>query len=159
VLPSRSNLLLVLGLVAADGECLFLVALGQGAINSTRGNYVKEGIKPGPKWAGPVSQGRPAQPRFGPVRPRFPPRLLLAWFPTCVHLHVGFWRRFPSRLRLESCYPSFAVFCLSPWGFACWRFSPGVIGVMFITCLDSCRASWSSSKALDEVVLKVSSLA
>jgi hypothetical protein len=38
----------------------------------------KRGRKPGPKWAGPVGPGRPAQAHFGPVWPRFPPRLLLA---------------------------------------------------------------------------------
>jgi hypothetical protein len=32
-------------------------------------------------------------------------------------------------------------------------------GVMFIACLDSCRASWSSSKVLGELIPKVSSLA
>jgi hypothetical protein len=44
----------------------FHVALGQGAINSTRGNWVKGGVEPGPEWAGPVGPGRPAQDRFGP---------------------------------------------------------------------------------------------
>jgi hypothetical protein len=34
---------------------------------------------------------------------------------------------FPSRLRLESCYASFAVFWLSPWRLARWRFGPRVI--------------------------------
>jgi hypothetical protein len=32
-------------------------------------------------------------------------------------------------------------------------------GVMFIACLDSCQASWSSSKVLGELIPKVSSLA
>jgi hypothetical protein len=32
-------------------------------------------------------------------------------------------------------------------------------GVKFIVCLDSCRASWSSSKEIDELIPKVSSLA
>jgi hypothetical protein len=32
----------------------------------------------GPEWAGSVGPGRPAQAHFGPVRPRFPPQLLLA---------------------------------------------------------------------------------
>jgi hypothetical protein len=32
-------------------------------------------------------------------------------------------------------------------------------GVMFIMCLDSCRASWSSSKVLGELIPKISSLA
>jgi hypothetical protein len=34
----------------------------------------------------------------------------------------------------------------------------GSFGVMFITCLDLWRASWSSSKVLDELIPKVSSL-
>jgi hypothetical protein len=34
---------------------------------------------------------------------------------------------FPSRLRLESCYASFAVFWLSPWRLARWLFGPQVI--------------------------------
>jgi hypothetical protein len=34
----------------------------------------------------------------------------------------------------------------------------GSFGVMFIACLDSCRASWSSSKVLGELIPKVSSL-
>jgi hypothetical protein len=38
--------------------------------------------------------GRSAQAYFGLVRPRFPPRLLLAWFLICGHLHVGLWHRF-----------------------------------------------------------------
>jgi hypothetical protein len=38
----------------------------------------KGGREPGPEWAGPVGPGRPAQAQFGPVWPRFPPRLLLA---------------------------------------------------------------------------------
>jgi hypothetical protein len=38
----------------------------------------KGGRDPGPKWAGLVGPGRPAQAHFGPVRPRFPPRFLLA---------------------------------------------------------------------------------
>jgi hypothetical protein len=33
--------------------------------------------EPGPEWAGSVGRGRPAQAHFSPVRPRFPPRLLL----------------------------------------------------------------------------------
>jgi hypothetical protein len=61
----------------------------------------KGGVEPGSEWAGPVGPGRSAQAHFGLVRPRFPPRLLLAWFLICVHLHVGLWRR-SSRLRLES---------------------------------------------------------
>jgi hypothetical protein len=55
----------------------FFVALGDGAINSLKGGLVKGGVEPGPKWAGPVGPGRPAQARFGLVRPRFLPRLLL----------------------------------------------------------------------------------
>jgi hypothetical protein len=35
----------------------------------------------------------------------------------------------------------------------------GSFGVMFIAGLDSCRASWSSSKVLGELILKVPSLA
>jgi hypothetical protein len=38
----------------------------------------KRGHEPGLEWAGPVGPGRPAQAYFGPVRPRFPPQLLLA---------------------------------------------------------------------------------
>jgi hypothetical protein len=38
--------------------------------------------------------GRSAQAHFSPVQPRFPPRLLLAWFLICVHLHVGLWHCF-----------------------------------------------------------------
>jgi hypothetical protein len=43
-----------------------LVALGQGAINSTRCSLVKGGVEPGLEWAGPVGPSRPAQARFGP---------------------------------------------------------------------------------------------
>jgi hypothetical protein len=38
----------------------------------------KGGREPGPEWARPVGPGRPAQAHFGPVQPRFAPRLLLA---------------------------------------------------------------------------------
>jgi hypothetical protein len=38
----------------------------------------KGGAEPGPEWVGPVGPGRLAQAHFGPIRPRFPPRLLLA---------------------------------------------------------------------------------
>jgi hypothetical protein len=38
----------------------------------------KKGREPGLEWAGPVGPGRPAQAHFGPVWPRFAPRLLLA---------------------------------------------------------------------------------
>jgi hypothetical protein len=71
--------------------------------------------------------GRSAQAHFGPVRPRFAPRLLLAWSLICVHLHVGLWRRFLHGLGLNPCHASFTVFWLSPWRLARWRFSPRVI--------------------------------
>jgi hypothetical protein len=37
----------------------------------------KGGRESDPEWAGPVGPGRLAQAHFGPVRPRFAPRLLL----------------------------------------------------------------------------------
>jgi hypothetical protein len=87
----------------------------------------KKGREPGLEWAGPVGPGRPAQAHFGPVWPRFAPRLLLAWSLVCVHLHVGLWRRFLHGLGLNPCHASFAVFWLSRWRLACWRFGPRVI--------------------------------
>jgi hypothetical protein len=66
-----------------------LVALGQGAINILRGGQVKGGVEPGPEWAGPVGPGQPSQARFGPVGPRFLPRLLLVRFLICMRLNVG----------------------------------------------------------------------
>jgi hypothetical protein len=33
---------------------------------------------------------------------------------------------------------------------------PGPFGVMFMMCLDLCRASWSSLEVLDELIPKVS---
>jgi hypothetical protein len=50
---------------------------------------VKRGRELGLEWAGPVGPGRPAQAHFGPVRPRFAPRLLLAGSLISVHLHMG----------------------------------------------------------------------
>jgi hypothetical protein len=47
------------------------------AINKQAPN-AKGGRELAPEWAGPVGPGRPAHAHFGTVRPRFPPRLLLA---------------------------------------------------------------------------------
>jgi hypothetical protein len=46
----------------------------------------------------------------------------------------------------------------SPWSFACWYFGPRLFGVLFTSCLDLWRASWSSLEVLDELIPKVSSL-
>jgi hypothetical protein len=67
----------------------FFVVLGDGVINRLNGGYFKRGAELGSEWAGLVGPGRPSQTRFGPVRPRFPPRLLLVQFLICVHLHVS----------------------------------------------------------------------
>jgi hypothetical protein len=43
----------------------------------------------------------------------------------------------------------------SPRSFTCWCFGPWVIGVLFTSCLDLWRTSWSSHKALYELYPKV----
>jgi hypothetical protein len=90
----------------------FRVTLSQGAINSTRGNLVKGGVGPGPKWAGSFSLGRPSQACFGPSAPVSSPVASRA-IPYLCALACEPLTSFPSRLRLESCYPSFAVFILT----------------------------------------------
>jgi hypothetical protein len=102
--------------------------------------------------------GRSSQAHFGPVRPRFPPRLL-----PCDPLFVC------------TCIWDFVVvsFTVKAWILAI-QASPfsgwvpedlhvdtsvlGSFGVMFIACLDLWRASWSSLEVFDELIPKVSSL-
>jgi hypothetical protein len=81
----------------------------QGAINRTRGNLVKGGVEPSSEWAGPVGPG-PFRPGSAPASSPAASRAI----PYLCALACGPLTSFPSRLRLESCYPSFAVFWLSP---------------------------------------------
>ena len=46
----------------------------------------------------------------------------------------------------------------SPRSFTCWCLVLGSFGVVFTSCLDLWRASWSSHKVLDELIPNVSSL-
>jgi hypothetical protein len=80
---------------------------------------------PGMSWVG---RPRPAGP--GLFRPGSAPvssPVASHAIPYLCALACGSLMSFPSRLRLESCYPSFSIFWLSPWRFAHCRFSPRVI--------------------------------
>jgi hypothetical protein len=86
-----SHLLGTRGLTAASGFLpVLLLHLGDSLMNgwmwrpaeaeeiNRQAPRAKGGAKPGPECAGPVGLGWSAQVHFGLVRPRFPPRLLLA---------------------------------------------------------------------------------
>jgi hypothetical protein len=75
---------------------------------------------------------------------------------TCSLLHVGAWRRLLHGLDRAPCHSSFNIFDSGSWSFTDSCFAPGPFGVMFMMCLDLCRASWSSLEVLDELFPKVS---
>jgi hypothetical protein len=99
------------------------VAFGQGAIiarEAARSKGVSNRAQNGLGRSARAGRPRPGlAPVSSPVASRAIPYL-------CA-LACGPLTLFPSRLRLESCYPSFAIFWLSSWRFACWRFDPRVI--------------------------------
>jgi hypothetical protein len=65
------------------------VALGQGAINSPRGTWVKRGADWALKWARTAGLGRPAWAHFGPVRVLLRPVSVPESFRSFPLLHVG----------------------------------------------------------------------
>jgi hypothetical protein len=122
--------------------------LGQGASRTgPKGSWADPTgpAGPGPFWAG-------SGPYSSPVA-----SCMIPYF--CA-LACGPLTSFPSRLRLESLLCK--LHCFSGWVPKDLHVDASVLGsfgVMFIVCLDSCRASWSYSKVLGELIPKVSSLA
>jgi hypothetical protein len=108
--------------------------------------------RPGrPAWA---DRPRPILAQYDPVLLPDASRSIVDLLPS----HVGPWCRILHSLDRAPCCVSFDIFGSGPWSFMSSCFGPWSFGVMFMMCLDLCRASWSSLKVLGELIPKVSSL-